>query len=365
MTYERTFYRPISVLNTAYKIWALAQTLMMHDVIEDVMSITQSGFRQHHGTRDALCWNQNVTNRVQEKLLSMGHLDMSKAFDRAIRKKIWQRLVKVGCPKEWVAQLREGHINSHLRPSFEGAVGEKVHVTKGVYQGSPLSPVLFIIYSQAFNLLFEEKCEQRGLDPIKITTTKRYPDSQKPWEKVYDAELEWFSRKEGTLRFTAYADDTVLMVKNMAQLETAMTAFEEACHEYGMDINKDKTEVQTREKLSSEERKAFNEEFLGAKEGTNCVKDNVRLLGAFVNINGYTKPAVRFRMNITRKIWGALRVPFFQVKEIRIRTRLLLHQALTVAAMMFGMEAFALSDSRLPGFWFGAAPPPPDCCWSR
>ena len=146
-TFARTFYRPISVLNAAYKIWALAQTLLMHHIIEDVMSITQSGFRQKHGTQDALSWNQNVINRVQEKLLSMGYLDMSKAFDEAIRKKIWERLIKIGCPKKWVAQIREGHINSHLRPSFEGAIGEKVKVDKGVYQGSPLSPILFIIYS--------------------------------------------------------------------------------------------------------------------------------------------------------------------------------------------------------------------------
>ena len=302
-TYERTFYRPIAVLNAAYKIWAAAQTMLMAHVIDDIMSITQAGFRLAHGTRDALCRNQNIINRVQEKLLSIGYLDMSKAFDKAIRKKIWERLIKVGCPKSFVAQLRDGHINSHLRPSFEGTTGAKILVTKGVYQGSPLSPVLFIIYSQAFNLLFEEECINRGLHPIEVSTTKRWPASQKPWEKVYDAELEWLSKKDKTIRFTAYADDTVLPTKSLKDLKIAITAFEEACAQYGMEINKDKTEVQTREHLNEQERTELNQGFLKAKPEVDRVSDNVRILGAYSNINGFTKPAVDYRMNIARKTW--------------------------------------------------------------
>ena len=343
----RTFYRPISVLNVAYKIWALGQTILTNEIVGEVMSTSQAGFRQKHGTRDALSWNQHMINRVEEKLLSMGYLDMSKAFDKAIRRKIWERLIKIGCPKSWVSQLREGHKNSHLRPSFEGAVGEKVQVTKGVYQGSPLSPVLFIVYSQAFNILFEEECDRLGLKSVKITDAPRFPLSEKPWEKVYDVELEWLSTKDRKIRFTAYADDTVLICNTLEELKKAITAFEKACDEYGMEINKGKTEVQTREKIEGEERKAFNEGFLGAKRGVDCVKDNLRLLGEFTNINGYTKPSVLFRLNQARKIWGSLRKPFFMVKKIKLRTRLLVYQALVVSTMMFGTESFALSYSDL------------------
>ena len=346
-TYERTFYRPIAVLNAAYKIWAAAQTLLMAHVVDDVMSISQAGFRTAHGTRDALCWNQNIINRVQEKLLSIGYLDMSKAFDRAIRKKIWERLIKIGCPKSFVSQLRDGHINSHLRPSFEGAIGDKILVSRGVYQGSPLSPVLFIIYSQAFNLLFEDECAREGLLPVEVSTTKRWPTSQKPWEKVYDAELEWLSRKDRTIRFMAYADDTVLPARSLEELKKAITAFERACAQFGMEINKGKTEIQSREVLSRNDKTALNQGFLGAKPGVDCVSDNVRILGAYSNINGFTRPAVGYRMNIVRKIWGMLRKPFFQVKAIKMRTRLLVYQALIVSSLMFGMEAFDLSQVEL------------------
>ena len=347
-TYQRTFYRPISVLNAAYKIWASAQTLLMAHVVDDVMSISQAGFRMAHGTRDSLCWNQNVINRVQEKFLSMGYLDLSKAFDRAIRKKIWTRLLRIGCPKAFVAQLRDGHINSHLRPSFEGAIGDKIHVSKGVYQGSPLSPVLFIIYSQAFNLAFEEECEALGLKTVaELSGTPGYPNSQKPWEKVYDVELEFLSDHDKKLRFTAYADDTVLMVSSVEDLKKAILAFERSCDQFGMEVNRDKTEIQTREKLTGLEKTALNQGFLKAKPGVNCVKDNVRLLGAFVNINGYTKPAVTYRLNLARKIWRSLRKPFFQVEKIKMRTRLLVYQALVVSTMMFGMEAFDLSNTDL------------------
>ena len=62
------------------------------------------------------------------------------------------------------------------------------------------------------------------------------------------------------------------MVSSVEDLKKAILAFERSCDLFGMEVNRDKTEIQTREKLSELERTALNQGFLKAKPGVNCVK---------------------------------------------------------------------------------------------
>jgi hypothetical protein len=344
--YLRTFYRPISVLNAAYKIWASAQTELANEVVNQTMSPSQGGFRPEHAVPDNLSWNSHVIYRAQEEKLSQAYMDMSKAFDKAKRRLIWKKLLKIGCAKSWVSDLRLGHLEATLCPSFEGAVGDKVKVTRGVYQGSPLSPVLFILFSQEFNEEFVKKCRANNIEPIKISMTPRFPNGTKPWEVITEDEQEWWERfPTGEIHFTAYADDTNLPKKNFAQMKLAITLFEQTCVEFGMAINRDKTEVQTREELTEAERKDFNENFLGAKVGEERIAKNVRLLGAYSNIDGFTAPAMQFRLNFAKKAWKLLRKPFFMAKRIKLHTRCIVFNAIISSSLFFGMESIPLTPA--------------------
>ena len=73
-------------------------------------------------------------------------LDLSNAFDSVDRELLRTVLYKKGLPEKMIKRLRMGHENTKLRPKAKGNLGKKQINNKGVFQGSPLSALLFIIY---------------------------------------------------------------------------------------------------------------------------------------------------------------------------------------------------------------------------
>ena len=87
-----------------------------------------------------------------QSVVTMGHCErVTKAFDKAKRKKLWKKLIEMGCPKDFVQFLSEMHRGTGLSPWFAGKLGKFREIGKGVFQGSPLSPLLFLIYLVGWN----------------------------------------------------------------------------------------------------------------------------------------------------------------------------------------------------------------------
>ncbi len=87
-------------------------------------------------------------------------LDLTKAFDKTIRKKLWAKMLKYGMPKKAVEQIKLGHDHTKLCSHFEGKLGAPVPVKKGVFQGSPISPVAFLIYMIDWQLSIQSSLKQ-------------------------------------------------------------------------------------------------------------------------------------------------------------------------------------------------------------
>ena len=96
----------------------------------------------------------------------MAFVDLEKAFDRVPRKVIWWVLRKLGV-EEWIVQLVQGmYANARTRVRVgEGysACSEEFEVKVGVYQGSVLSPLLFIIVLEALSREFRSGVPREGL----------------------------------------------------------------------------------------------------------------------------------------------------------------------------------------------------------
>ncbi len=75
-------------------------------------------------------------------------LDLAKAFDRIDRAWILRSLAALGVPEgalRWVQVLHGGTCAS---VAYNGWVTEPFPVCSGVFQGSPLSPILYVAASQ-------------------------------------------------------------------------------------------------------------------------------------------------------------------------------------------------------------------------
>ena len=155
----------------------------MREVIKQTVSSYQIGFQQGKGTTEAIDLIQQLIYRNRWKDQSIAFLDLSKAFDSANRKILWRTLLERNCPIEWVEELRKWHQKSKMTASFEGEEADPVLIDKGVYQGSPLSPLLYLIYADEFNKTFQEETEKKGTTAESVSTKL-----QAHWEKETEGE---------------------------------------------------------------------------------------------------------------------------------------------------------------------------------
>merc|ERR1712105_7076 len=73
-------------------------------------------------------------------------MDLTKAFGKVNRTILWTTLYKKGLPIDMITHIRRGHQNTQLLPKTKGKYGTATTNNVGVFQGSAISALLFIIY---------------------------------------------------------------------------------------------------------------------------------------------------------------------------------------------------------------------------
>ena len=73
-------------------------------------------------------------------------MDLSKAFDTINRTLLWTTLYQKGIPEETIRHIRRRHTVTKLAPKYKGKYGKINENNIGVFQGSSISALLFIIY---------------------------------------------------------------------------------------------------------------------------------------------------------------------------------------------------------------------------
>ena len=101
-------YRPISLLNSILKIWEgiLYQRLLMDPGVISALSTCQYGSQRGKGATDAvLAINLLKEDNLAEDFYS-AHIDLSKAYNRINRNKLWLKLHKLQIPPELISLIR-------------------------------------------------------------------------------------------------------------------------------------------------------------------------------------------------------------------------------------------------------------------
>ena len=143
-------YRPISVLPILSKIYerhilnALQNYLNAHNIISN----TQSGFRKQHSCTTTLhflhsTWLDLVSKRHHLALL---FLDFHKAFDMVSHEILLTKLKHVGIAGNCYSILQSFLSGRHQCVKINKSISATLAVSRGVPQGSILSPTLFQIF---------------------------------------------------------------------------------------------------------------------------------------------------------------------------------------------------------------------------
>ena len=143
-------YRPISLLSCVGKLMERIVTCRLSWFLEsrEVLSQTQTGYRQHRSTEDQLAYiSQEIENSFQEKrkLLAV-FFDLSRAFDRVWKKGLQLKMLRAGVSSLMYRWISSFLYHRYARVKLDGSLSKQVRLPDGVPQGSVLSPVLFLLY---------------------------------------------------------------------------------------------------------------------------------------------------------------------------------------------------------------------------
>lgn len=214
--------RPITLNNVSNRIIAsvVAKTIM--PAVDAIVDRRQKGFVHGRRGEDNI---HELTNLFYSKLNKQKQhyllfIDTAKAFDSVDHDFLFAVLQKIGMPL-WVIRFVRGLMtNVRVRPSLKGRTRTTIPIERGVKQGCPLSPLLFIL--------------------------------------AYDPLLQAINKIEGSTPW-AFADDVVIAHPNMEGIKKITATIDQFSRLSGLGVNRDKSMILHTKKPKRKDKRALKE----------------------------------------------------------------------------------------------------------
>ena len=166
-------WRPITLLNIDYKIYTHIIKNRLKNTIPIIISKHQTGFQKGKSTTDNLILMYLVLEYYERNPQEEGYLvqiDFEKAFDSVEHRFLFGVLDKIGLGRKLIQMIKVAFSGCSSMILVNGHLSEPVYLCRGLHQGSPLSPILFILVGQTLTdrCVCNEKIKGICIDGVEV-----------------------------------------------------------------------------------------------------------------------------------------------------------------------------------------------------
>jgi hypothetical protein len=220
-------FRPISLCNVLYKIASKVLANRLKEILPEIISQEQSAFVPGRLITDNIitayeCLHFMKRNKAKKHQHCALKLDMRKAYDRVEWGYLEAIMIKLGFDVGWVKLVMKMISSVSFLVLFNGSPLESFRPSRGIRQGDPISPYLFLLAAEGLSCLLKSRSVVESSKLQGLTVASSAP----------------------AVNHLLFADDSLLFVK--ASVEGALEVaevLESYCQASGQRINFDKSSV--------------------------------------------------------------------------------------------------------------------------
>jgi exonuclease III len=243
-TRELKNWRPLTLLNNDYKFLAKAISNRCKSVLPRLIGLDQNGFVPGRVIGSNIIRTLELIRLCEEQDMEglLLNIDIEKAFDSVSWQFMYESLAFFQIPNKLINIIKCLYNNIEICTMNNGHSSKFVKVERGMRQGCPLSPILFVLTIELMNIYIKNKGNIKGLQ---------------------------CNKKEHLI--SQFADDTTFFLSNQkGNLDRLFMYLNNFGHMSGLKLNIGKSEILLLGKTTINDI---------PKNYANLVKDKVKTLG--------------------------------------------------------------------------------------
>ena len=166
-------FRPISLCNNTYKLISKVQANRLRPILPSIITENQSAFIPNRLISNNVLVAFEFMHYLNHKVEGMDNymsikLDMSKTFDRVEWNFIKEVMEKMGFAKKWVNLIMLCISSVSYSVIINGEACGNITPSRGIRQGDPLSPYLFLLCAESFSALIHKAARDNQISGMSI-----------------------------------------------------------------------------------------------------------------------------------------------------------------------------------------------------
>jgi hypothetical protein len=163
-------FRPFSLLNSSLKLITKMLADRLQKVITRLIHKNLYGFVKSRSIHDCLAWAFEYLHicKKSKKELVILKLDFEKAFDKIEHQAVLEILKHMGFGERWLGWIKSLLNSGTSSVILNGVPGKVFHCRRGLRQGDPLSPLLFVLAADLLQSLVND-LKRQGILSLPIT----------------------------------------------------------------------------------------------------------------------------------------------------------------------------------------------------